>query len=92
MMTTWRLVGHNEATLRNLCQEKLPASQSALKLLLMKELDGITKVPERHSITELMDETTEYFLPAKNTDCEICKKSGCDLKMLVALCFALNIV
>jgi hypothetical protein len=73
MMTTWRLVGHNEATLRNLCQEKLPASQNALKLLLMKELDGITNVPESHSITELIDETTEYFLPAEDADSQLVK-------------------
>jgi hypothetical protein len=65
MMTTWRFVGHNEETLRNLCREKLPTNQNALKLLLMKELDGIPKLPDSHSVTELMDETAEYFLPVE---------------------------
>jgi hypothetical protein len=65
MMTTWRIVGHNETTLRNLCRDKLPANQNELKLLLMKELNGIHRVPDSHSITDLIDATCEYFLPSE---------------------------
>ena len=65
MMATWRIAGHNEATLRNLCREKLPNNQNILKLLLMKELDSITAMPETHSLTEVIDETAEYFLPSE---------------------------
>jgi hypothetical protein len=63
MMRTWRLVGHNEKTLRNLCREKQPPDQNTLKLLLVKELDGVPKLPDSHSCTELIDDTAEYFLP-----------------------------
>ena len=65
MMSTWRMVGHNETTLRNLCREKLPTNQNELKLLLMREMDGITSLPKNHSITDVIAETAEYFLPSE---------------------------
>ena len=63
MMSTWRMVGHNEATLRNLCREKQPTSQNELKLLFMRELGGIESLPKNHSVTELIAETAAYFIP-----------------------------
>ena len=65
MMSTWRMVGHNETTLRNLCREKMPTNQNELKLLLMRELDGIATLPKNHSITDVIAETAEYFLPSE---------------------------
>ena len=64
MMTTWQTVRHNEATLRNLCRKKQPTSQNELKLLLMQELGGIEELPKNHSVTELIAETADYFLPS----------------------------
>ena len=64
MMSTWQTVRHDESTLRNLCREKQPTSQNELKLLLMQELGGIDSLPVNHSITELIAETAEYFLPS----------------------------
>ena len=66
MMSTWRMVGHNETTLRNLCREKMPTNQNELKLLLMRELDGIATLPKTHSITDVIAETAEYFLPSED--------------------------
>jgi len=63
MMSTWQMVHHNEATLRNLCREKQPTSQNELKLLLMQELGGIEGLPNNHSVTELIAETADYFIP-----------------------------
>ncbi len=67
MLYTWRLAGHNEATLRNLCREKRPTNQNALKLMLMRELQNMYKPPTTHSVTDLIEETAEYFLPSQNT-------------------------
>ena len=66
MMSTWRMVGHNETTLRNLCRENMPTNQNELKLLLMRELEGIATLPKNHSITDLIAETAEYFLPSED--------------------------
>ena len=70
MMSTWRMVGHNETTLRNLCREKMPTNQNDLKLLLMRELDGIATLPKNHSITDVIAETAEYFLPSEEQSLE----------------------
>ena len=63
-MSTWRMVGHNETTLRNLCRERQPSDQNELKLLLMRELDGIASLPKNHSLTDVIAETAEYFIPS----------------------------
>ena len=63
MMSTWQMVHHNEATLRNLCREKQPSNQNELKLLLMQELGRIESLPNNHSVTELIAETADYFIP-----------------------------
>ena len=64
LMSTWRMVGHNETTLRNLCRERQPSDQNELKLLLMRELDGIASLPKNHSLTDVIAETAEYFIPS----------------------------
>ena len=64
LMTTWRMVGHNEATLRMLCRQKQPDTQEELKILLMRELNGIASAPKSHCLTEVIVETAEYFIPS----------------------------
>ena len=64
LMTTWRMVGHNEATLRMLCRERQPDTQEELRVLLMRELNGIASAPKSHCLTEVIVETAEYFIPS----------------------------
>jgi hypothetical protein len=73
MMTTWRIVGHNETTLRNMCRQERPRNQTELKRLLMRELDGISKVPDSHSIADVIDQTAEYFFPTMHADPRLIK-------------------
>ena len=64
LMSTWRMVGHNEATLRSLCRQRQPDTQEELRVLLMRELNGIAIVPKNHCLTEVIVETAEYFIPS----------------------------
>lgn len=66
MMLTWRLTGHNEDTLRALCRKVDPKDQNELRIALMKEIMLVQSkdVPANVNISEVVDETVEYFLPS----------------------------
>jgi hypothetical protein len=63
MMLTWRLVGHSESTLRELCRLKDPETPNQLRILLMRELFNAKNIPNTVNVSEVVDETVEYFMP-----------------------------
>lgn len=67
MMYTWRLAGHNEDSLYNLIKQSRPPNKTQLRLLLIKELSKANNsfgvVPLNISMSTLLDETIEFFMP-----------------------------
>jgi hypothetical protein len=63
MLLTWKSVGHDEATLRELFQKNEPANQFAFQMLLMKELQSASEPPPGVSVCEVIAETASFFMP-----------------------------
>lgn len=63
MMLTWRLVGHNEDTLRQLCRNQDPDTPEKLRILLMREIMHAKNVPSTIDVGDVVEETVRYFMP-----------------------------
>jgi hypothetical protein len=65
MLHTWRLAGHNDDTLYDLIRRQRPPTRTQLRLILVKELANAAagSIPLSVQISELLDETVDYFMP-----------------------------
>ncbi len=68
MLSAWRSVGHDESSLRQVCRRHQPDTQHKLKMILIKELQGLPVMPATFELMELVAETAEYFLPSDEPD------------------------
>ena len=65
MVHTWRLAGHNQASIFNLIKKNRIQNRTRLRLELVKELGkaSVASLPISVNISELLDETVDYFMP-----------------------------
>ncbi len=63
MMLTWRMAGHNEATLRELCQKTEAAHPNQLRMHFMRELFDVKDVPDTVNVSQIVDDTVEFYMP-----------------------------
>ena len=65
MVHTWRLAGHNQASIFNMIKKNHTRNRIQLRLELVKELAkaSAASLPISVHIGELLDETVDYFMP-----------------------------
>ena len=66
MVHTWRLAGHNQASIFNMIKKNRTRNRIQLRLELVKELQtkaSAASLPISVHIGELLDETVDYFMP-----------------------------
>ena len=65
MVHTWRLAGHNQATIFDMIKKNRTPNRTRLRLELVKELGkaSVASLPISVNISELLDETVDYFMP-----------------------------
>ena len=65
MIHTWRLAGHNQSSIFNFIEKKMPPNRDTFRLMLMKELEKVppASIPISVYISELLDFTVDYFMP-----------------------------
>jgi hypothetical protein len=64
MLLTWRKAGQNEQTLSSLYESQKPATQSHLRLTLVKALDILQggQIPMSVNVSRLLDDTVSFFM------------------------------
>lgn len=62
MLLAWRLIGHNEQTLKDVLKKQEVKTKNQLKMALIKELhQDSANVPDSIDVSEVLDETCIYF-------------------------------
>ena len=80
MVHTWRLGGHNQHTIFEMMRKTRPSNKTQLRLMLVKELSkaSAASLPISVNISELLDETVQYYMPedrVKIVDSKISSKT-----------------
>lgn len=65
MVHTWRLAGHNQATIFDMIKKNRTPNRTQLRLELVKELGkaSVASLPISVNVSELLNETVDYFMP-----------------------------